>query len=122
MVAWAVALGGGEDVAGYFALGHGVGARIAHRRADARGSGTGAVERGLFDIAARGRAAEQGVERLLRRGRIARARGALARRDQREIGRHHQRGLALDGEFVGPVAVEQSAALAAGEQDGAEHS
>ena len=44
----------------------------------------------------------------------AQARGAGGGRRQREIGRHHQRGLALHGEFIGPVAVEQAVAAAAG--------
>ncbi len=81
------------------------------------GSASPALSSALVSTrAARGRAAEQRVERLLRGGAFGRARRAGFRRGQREVGRDHQRRLALHGELIGPLAVEHAAAAAGGQQ------
>ena len=86
---------------------------IAHRAANARRGGAGAVEHAGSRLAAL-RTAEQRLERLGCRavpsdGRAAPAVGG----DEVEIGRNHQRRLTLHGEFVGTIAVELKAAAAA---------
>ena len=111
----AVALGRGDDVARRRALVDDVGAGIARRSSgcrDRRRVAAGRVERRRFRRAAR-RPSRRTARRApgSARSPVLRARRAGRGRDQREIGRDHQRRLARDGEFVGPRAV--IAALAA---------
>src|SRR5690606_29647813 len=109
-----VAFRGGDDVAGDAALGDRVGLRIADFGADARLRRPGAVEHAGFDRAARGGAAEQGLERLLASGLLRRARCPRSGRNEAEVGRNDQRGLPLHGELVGPFAAADAAGAAAG--------
>src|SRR5258705_8446745 len=93
---------------------------VPHGRADADlgALAPGCVEHAGFGLAARGRAAEQSVDRLLLGVPGAEAGGARDRWGQAEIGRNDQRRIARNREFVGRSAPALEQRAAAGRDGG----
>ncbi len=79
----------------------------------------GILHQAIFRLAARRLTTEQRVQRLLLAAARLDGRGARLGRDQREIGRDDQRGLARDGEFVGTRPVQATPGPTSRQQRGA---